>query len=131
MVSGSAADRLGRRHPQDPDGRVRAGDGPEHDGKPESESDQPAREEEQLLSRPGRTSVDRNPEQDREGRSEEAPAETAPRFAEVLGTRPRARILLEAATESEWVARCLEALGHEVVVADPNFAARAASPLVA
>lgn len=24
---------------------------------------------------------------------------------------------------SEWVARCLEALGHEVVVADPNFAA--------
>jgi len=45
-----------------------------------------------------------------------------PRFAEVLGERPRARILLEAATESEWVARCLEALGHEVVVADPNFA---------
>ena len=25
--------------------------------------------------------------------------------------------------ESEWVARCLESLGHEVVVADPNFAA--------
>src|SRR5438128_2360905 len=43
------------------------------------------------------------------------------RFAEVLG-RPRARILLEASTESEWVARCLEGLGHEVVVADPNFA---------
>lgn len=37
--------------------------------------------------------------------------------------RPRARILLEASTESEWVARCLEELGHEVVVADPNFAA--------
>ena len=35
-----------------------------------------------------------------------------PRFAEVLGERPRARILL----------RCLEGLGHEVVVADPNFA---------
>jgi transposase len=32
-----------------------------------------------------------------------------------------ARILLEASTESEWVARTLEALGHEVVVADPNF----------
>jgi transposase len=39
-----------------------------------------------------------------------------------LGGRPRARILVEASTESEWVARCLEALGHEVVVADPNFA---------
>ena len=44
------------------------------------------------------------------------------RFAETLGGRPRARILVEASTESEWVARCLEALGHEVVVADPNFA---------
>ena len=33
------------------------------------------------------------------------------RFAEVLGGRPRARILVEASTESEWVARCLEALG--------------------
>jgi len=44
------------------------------------------------------------------------------RFADVLGGRHPARILLEAATESEWVARCLEGLGHEVVVADPNFA---------
>jgi len=44
------------------------------------------------------------------------------RFAAVLGDRPRARILLEASTESEWVARCLEGLGHEVIVADPNFA---------
>jgi transposase len=44
------------------------------------------------------------------------------RFAEVLGGRPRARILLEASTESAWVARCLEGLGHEVIVADPNFA---------
>lgn len=43
------------------------------------------------------------------------------RFAELLGGRPRARILIEASTESEWVARCLEGLGHEVVVADPNF----------
>jgi transposase len=43
-------------------------------------------------------------------------------FAAVLGGRPRARILLEASTESEWVARCLEGLGHEVIVADPNFA---------
>jgi transposase len=53
------------------------------------------------------------------------------RFAAVLGNRPRAQVLLEASTESEWVARHLEALGHEVVVADPNYApmyaARAAS----
>jgi transposase len=32
-------------------------------------------------------------------------------FADVLGNRPRARILLEASTESEWVARCLEGWG--------------------
>ena len=38
------------------------------------------------------------------------------------GQRPRARILIEASTDSEWVARCLEGLGHEVIVADPNFA---------
>jgi transposase len=44
------------------------------------------------------------------------------RFTAVLGTRPHARILLEASTESEWVARHLEALGHEVIVADPNYA---------
>jgi transposase len=44
------------------------------------------------------------------------------RLTAVLGPRPRARILLEATTESEWVARHLEAFGHEVIVADPNFA---------
>ena len=44
------------------------------------------------------------------------------RFAAVLGHRPRARIVIEASTDCEWVARCLEALGHEVIVADPNFA---------
>jgi transposase len=44
------------------------------------------------------------------------------RFAAVLEARPRARILIEASTDSEWVARCLEGLGHEVIVADPNFA---------
>jgi transposase len=31
-------------------------------------------------------------------------------------------VLIEASTDSEWVACCLEALGHEVIVADPNFA---------
>jgi len=44
------------------------------------------------------------------------------RLAAVLGSRPRATILIEASTESEWVARCLEAHGHEVIVADPNYA---------
>ena len=53
-----------------------------------------------------------------EGRIRTDPA----RFAAVLGGRPVARILLEASTESEWVARCLEALGHQVVVADPSYA---------
>ena len=32
------------------------------------------------------------------------------------------RILLEASTESEWVAQHLETLRHEVIVADPTFA---------
>ncbi len=36
--------------------------------------------------------------------------------------RPPTLILIEAATESEWVAQHLESLGHEVIVADPNFA---------
>jgi transposase len=44
------------------------------------------------------------------------------RFTAVFGARRRAKILLEASSESEWVARCLEQLGHEVIVADPNFA---------
>jgi len=43
--------------------------------------------------------------------------------AVVFGGRARMRILLESSTEREWVATCLETLGHEVVVADPNFAA--------
>ena len=45
------------------------------------------------------------------------------RFEKLLSGRPKARILIESSTESEWVARCLENLGHEVIVADPNFAA--------
>ena len=44
------------------------------------------------------------------------------RFTAVFGERLRARMLLEASTESEWVAQHLEALGHEVIVADPNYA---------
>jgi transposase len=41
---------------------------------------------------------------------------------EVFSGWPRARILVEASTESEWVACHLEQLGHEIIVADPNFA---------
>src|SRR5215469_17159442 len=44
------------------------------------------------------------------------------RFAALLGGKTKARVLIEASTESEWVARCIEGLGHEVIVADPNFA---------
>src|SRR5688572_16413721 len=40
----------------------------------------------------------------------------------LFGDRPRLRILIESSTESEWVAQHLESLGHEVVVADPNYA---------
>lgn len=40
---------------------------------------------------------------------------------EVFAQRPQARILVEASTESEWVASHLEQLGHDVIVADPNF----------
>lgn len=37
------------------------------------------------------------------------------RFTQALGRRPPARILLEASTEREWVARHLEGLGHTVI----------------
>jgi transposase len=46
------------------------------------------------------------------------------RFGAVCAERPRARILLEASTESEWVAQCWEEWGHEVMVADPNYTPR-------
>ena len=49
------------------------------------------------------------------------------RLTAVFGDRPRAHILLEASTESEWVAHHLEALGHEVIVADPNVAPMSAT----
>jgi transposase len=34
---------------------------------------------------------------------------------------PGSRILLEASTSAEWVARHLESLGHDVIIADPRF----------
>ena len=40
----------------------------------------------------------------------------------VFGGRARLRVLLESGTESEWVAQAIEACGHEVIVADPNYA---------
>jgi transposase len=48
-------------------------------------------------------------------------ATTRERLAHVFWGRPRMRILVEASTESEWVAQHLEELGHEVIVADPNY----------
>ncbi len=47
----------------------------------------------------------------------------APDSVRCSGIARGAKILLEASTESEWVAQLLESLGHEVIVADPNFAA--------
>lgn len=49
------------------------------------------------------------------------------RFTAILGNRSSARILIEASTESEWVAQHLERMGHEVIVADPNYAPMYAS----
>ena len=49
-------------------------------------------------------------------------ATTRSRLTDVFGSRPTLRILLESGTGSEWVAQHLEAFGHEVVVADPNYA---------
>lgn len=44
------------------------------------------------------------------------------RLMQYFKGRPPSRILMEASTVSEWVARLLEEVGHEVVVADPNYA---------
>lgn len=44
------------------------------------------------------------------------------RLEATLGARPQARVLIESGTEAEWIARVLEGLGHEVIVADPNYA---------
>src|SRR4029453_8074947 len=48
-------------------------------------------------------------------------ATTRERLTHVFWGRPRMRILVEASTESEWVAQHLEQIGHEVIVADPNY----------
>jgi transposase len=64
-----------------------------------------------------------------DGTIEERRIATRPdRLTTVLGPLAPARVLLEASTESEWVARLLERLGLEVIVADPNFAPMYATP---
>jgi transposase len=40
----------------------------------------------------------------------------------IFAGRERLRVLIESSTDSEWVAQQLETLGHEVIVADPNYA---------
>jgi transposase len=47
---------------------------------------------------------------------------TADRLIAVFAKHGPMRILVESSTESEWVAQALEGAGHEVIVADPNFA---------
>ena len=47
---------------------------------------------------------------------------SAERLVAVLSGHGPIRILVETGTESEWVAQALETAGHEVIVADPNYA---------
>jgi transposase len=49
-------------------------------------------------------------------------ATAATRLIEGFAGHGGMRILLETGTESEWVAQVLEGAGHEVIVADPNYA---------
>ncbi len=41
-------------------------------------------------------------------------------FTELFGDWPAVRAVLEASCQSQWVARCLEEMGHEVIVANPR-----------
>jgi transposase len=47
---------------------------------------------------------------------------TAERVVEAFSGFGPMRILLEAGTASAWVAETLEGAGHQVIVADPNYA---------
>lgn len=49
-------------------------------------------------------------------------ATTREALTAVFGERAALRVLLEASTESDWVATHIESLGHEAIVADPNYA---------
>ena len=44
------------------------------------------------------------------------------RMTQAFASHGPMRILLETGTESEWVAHALEMAGHDVIVADPNYA---------
>jgi transposase len=46
-----------------------------------------------------------------------------PNLTRLFSGRSECRVLIESCTDSEWVARHLESLGNEAVVADPNYAA--------
>jgi transposase len=46
---------------------------------------------------------------------------TRERLVTAFGGQGPVRILVEASTESEWVAQALADAGHEVIVADPNY----------
>jgi transposase len=46
----------------------------------------------------------------------------------VFGGRAQMQILIEASTESEWVALHLKSLGHDVIVAYPNYTPRERQP---
>jgi transposase len=46
---------------------------------------------------------------------------TRDRLRTLFEPEARMRVLIEAATESEWVAQLIESLGHEVIVADTNY----------
>lgn len=46
---------------------------------------------------------------------------TRERLRAFFGSRAPSKIILEASTISDWVARCLEECGHEAVVVDPNY----------
>jgi transposase len=47
---------------------------------------------------------------------------TRERLTQAFAGHGPMRVLLETGTESEWVAQALEVAGHEVIVADPNYA---------
>jgi transposase len=47
---------------------------------------------------------------------------TAAQLVDAFAPHGPMRILVESSTESEWVAQTLEAAGHTVIVADPNYA---------
>ena len=59
---------------------------------------------------------------DGQRRARSADYDDARRATAVFGGRPRARILIESGTESEWVAQTIEGCGQEVIVASPNYA---------